>query len=98
MKKIIACILTAGLVLSLSTATAFAAGNGQRRGRSCVNRGSYCQYVDEDNDGICDRYHSHASGNYVDQDGDGICDYCGGTRTCPADGTGRQCQRGNRNR
>lgn len=97
MKKIITCILTAGLVLSLTTATAFAAGNGKGcNNTGCSNKGIYCQYIDTDNDGICDRY--HLCSRFVDENGDGICDNCNKTNNCTQNGTGKQRRQGCRNK
>lgn len=81
MKKILTGIATMALVVSVSSITAFAAGGG--RGRN---------FVDNDNDGVCDYYNN--SCQFVDDDGDGICDNCGlgthgmGARYVDADGDG----------
>lgn len=60
MKKIIAGILAAALVLSVGIVSAFAAGPDTGR-----------NFVDADNDGVCDLMRSNCA--YVDADGDGIC-------------------------
>ncbi|MDO4270389.1 MAG: hypothetical protein Q4C72_05600 [Eubacteriales bacterium] len=63
MKKMLTGFWAIALFLSITTTTAFAAGQGLRR-----------NYVDANGDGTCDR----ADGvcNFVDADGDGVCDYC----------------------
>lgn len=62
MKKQLAGILTAGLMLCLGATSAFAAGRG-------------CHFQDADHDGVCD--FANTACVYGDEDGDGICDYCG---------------------
>lgn len=64
MKKFLTSIVTMGLVLSVGSTTAFAAGSAWGR-----------NFVDTDNDGVCDYY--NASCQFVDNDGDGICDNFG---------------------
>ena len=90
MKKILAGMLTAALVLTAGTVGVFAA-ESQARGT----------YVDADGDGVCDNYGKYGCGarkgtgrgvNFVDADGDGICDnYASGVRGCR--GAGRGCRR-----
>ncbi len=63
MKKLLTGIAAFILVISICSTTVFAAGRG--RGRN---------YVDNDNDGVCDNYNT--SCQFVDLDGDGICDNC----------------------
>ena len=90
MKRVLTGALAAVLAVSLSAATAFAAG--PRCGRYyvdadgdgiCDNTGSRCVYVDANGDGICDNCgarHGHwagCGGAFVDADGDGVCDNCG---------------------
>lgn len=71
------------MVFSFETASVFAAGPGLGGGRN---------YVDADNNGICD--YADSGCVYVDADGDGICDTCGmaGAEYCvnyvDADGDG----------
>lgn len=62
MKKQLAAILAAGLILCFGATNAFAAGRG-------------CHYRDADHDGICDFAGTACA--YADEDGDGVCDYCG---------------------
>lgn len=67
MKKL---LLTTALVLGLGTTT-IAAYNHQQ----CYNNDANCyssNYVDIDNDGICDNYGTNK--NYIDTNNDGICD------------------------
>lgn len=72
MKKIVAGILVAMLVLCVGTTSAFAAGKGWGGGRGTGRVGAAGSgYVDADGDGICDNC---AGSGYVDADGDGICD------------------------
>lgn len=87
MKKVFLGVLTAALVLSLGTTSAFACyhgGCGSYAGSPCgVN------FVDADGDGICDNCSGAGCGvNYVDADGDGVCD------NYAAAGQGRGCGRG----
>lgn len=72
MKKFLAGIVIMGLVFSVGGTTVLAAGPG--RGRN---------FVDADNDGICDNADNTCV--YIDSDGDGICDICGvNNEICPA--------------
>lgn len=66
MKKALTGIAVMALVFSVSSTTAFAAGGGRGRGRN---------FVDNDNDGVCD-YHN-ASCQFIDNNGDGLCDNYG---------------------
>lgn len=81
MKKIMIGMAAMVLVVSVNSTTVFAAGGG--RGRN---------FVDNNNDGVCDYYNT--SCQFVDNDGDGICDNCGsngcgnGTGYVDADGDG----------
>lgn len=61
MKKLLTGIVTMGLMLSVECTTAFAAGAGCGR-----------NFIDADNNGVCDYYNT--SCQFVDADGDGICD------------------------
>lgn len=102
MKKVLAGILSAALVLSLGLTAAFAAGSECGRyfvdadgDGICDNAGSGCAYADADGDGICDICgvsHAQSGGGryFVDADGDGICDnyQSGQGRGC---GHGGQC-------
>lgn len=63
-RKVFLGALTTILVFSMETASVFAAGPGIGR-----------NYVDADNDGVCD--YANSSCVYVDADGDGLCDGCG---------------------
>ena len=65
MKKGLTGILTAAVILSISTTTVWAAGPG-----------TGCRFVDADRNGICD--YAGSGCYYADADGDGICDSCGG--------------------
>lgn len=64
MKKTLVGILTAAMVLSVGAIGVFAAGKGTGR-----------NFVDADDNGICDRAENVC--RYVDADNDGICDNCG---------------------
>lgn len=85
MKKLLAGIVTMGLVLSVGGTTAFAAGAAC--GRNFIDAGNkgvcgyyntFCQFVDADGDGICDNCGlGGCSIGYVDVDGDGVCDNYG---------------------
>lgn len=68
MKKIAAGIAAAALILTLSTASAFAAGRGYRG-----------NFLDENGDGICDNRgtalcEGRSGCSFTDENGDGICD------------------------
>ena len=85
MKKIIAGILAAALVLSVGIVSAFAAGPDTGR-----------NFVDADGDGVCDNCGTGmgrgAGGQglgFVDADGDGICDNYGTGAGRGAGGQGR---------
>ncbi len=74
-----------------------------------VRAGAQGNFVDDNNDGICDNYangtcpqdgtgygHHRGSGNFVDDNNDGVCDnYANGV--CPQDGTGYGHHRGSGN-
>lgn len=90
MKRMIFGILAALLVLSAVVPTAYAASRECRRNRdqtcaqdaACVQNEScagVCEFVDSDEDGICDRCENRCSGcgEMRDENGDGICDHCG---------------------
>ncbi|MEA4822805.1 MAG: hypothetical protein VB111_01660 [Clostridiaceae bacterium] len=80
MKKILTGILLAALIVSLGTTTAFA-----------VSQPGGQNFVDANNDGICDNCDS--TRHFIDANGDGICDNCeGGIR--PMDGTGKRAGNG----
>lgn len=98
MKKALAMVLTAALVISVCMTSAFAAGRGHGRyyvdadgDGYCDHSSARCAYVDADGDGVCDRCGLHYSatgcaGNFTDLNGDGICDNY--TGACLGDGTG----------
>lgn len=99
MKKVLAGIITAALVLTLASASALAAPHhawavericgGISLGRTCHGFGGW---VDTDGDGVCDNYDpSQCPGNgqgWVDTDGDGICDNYD-PDLCPGNGQGQ---------
>lgn len=84
MKKLLAGVLAAAIVLAAGTSavvarprggagnenTAYGCGHGGHGG-GC---GGY--YVDADNDGICDICTLKKGRHYIDNDGDGYCDNC----------------------
>lgn len=78
-KKILVCMLTGAFALTLGTSNAYAA-----RANNYVNKSSYRverpNYVDDNNDGICDNYVERP--NYVDNNNDGICDNIGTQSGC----------------
>ena len=102
MKKLLAGLMTAALVLTLSAPNALAAPRRHSRAAQCVASGIQagcirpaCAYVDADGDGVCDNYdpatcpgsgQSNGAG-FVDADGDGVCDNYDGT-ACPGSGQG----------
>ena len=69
MKKLVAGILAAAFVLSVSATSVFAMG------------GRGLGFVDEDGGGVCDYYGTGRGAGrglgFVDEDGDGVCDYYG---------------------
>lgn len=58
------------------------AGNACAYAQNCSSGASQINYVDEDNDGVCDNRQDNAQSavavtkgnNYVDEDNDGVCD------------------------
>ena len=72
-------MLTGAFALTLGTSNAYAA-----RANNYVNKSSYRverpNYVDNNNDGICDNYVERP--NYVDDNNDGICDNIGTQSGC----------------
>lgn len=112
MRKIIASILAA--VLIIGAAAMEVSANTANTSRVCpqngTGKGYHCgngNFVDENNDGICDNYANGVcpqkvtgkgcrcgNGNFVDENNDGICDNCAnGIR--PQNGTGKGNHRGN---
>ena len=103
-KKALVCIIVGILVLSLGTASAFAASEspGNQSPKNCDL--AYIPYfVDDNGDTIWDnrnedvtRFQDEAAGNddtaygicWTDQDGDGICDRFASGNACPQNGTG----------
>lgn len=65
-KKLLTGAAVMALVISVGSTTAFAAGGGRGRRRN---------FVDIDNDGVCDYYNTFCQ--FADSDGDGICDNYG---------------------
>lgn len=104
MKKLLAIIVTAIIILTAVAVPTFAYGRGQRanfvdadKNSICDNRSENCtsngsSYVDADKDCICDNKPASGKGNgvsYVDADKNGICD------NKSASGKGTHCQRSN---
>lgn len=65
MKDIVAGVVAAAMVLSTGAASICSAG-----------RESGLNFVDADQNGVCDNYGTYCGNgvNYVDEDGDGVCD------------------------
>lgn len=109
MKKTLAAILAAAVVMSAGTTSVFASHGKGCCGKNyavCDNRGKNCdRYVDKNKDGKCDNC-AVKRGKYVDKNKDGKCDVCGNTRknchfadanndgVCDNKGTG-SCGKGN---
>jgi hypothetical protein len=81
--KILGGLMVAALLTAVFVGAVFAQGpvedgDGVRdlSGGESGGRGSAYGFVDEDGDGINDRYTSDPE--FVDEDGDGLCDICGG--------------------
>lgn len=98
MKKQLAGILTAVLVVGFGATSAFAAGRGCHfqdadKDGVCDFASTACAYADEDGDGLCDYCGMNSSDenwhgvHFVDANNDGICDYYA-DGTCPHDGIG----------
>lgn len=89
--KILGGLVVAALLAAVVVGTALAQGpvedgDGVRDLDSDgFGRGNAYGFVDEDGDGVNDRYLS--APEFVDEDGDGICDVCGGV---PGEGTDQQ--------
>ena len=90
MKKLLAIILTALLLVSVAAVSASA--YGRRQIADC--RRNAAGFVDSDNDGICDNRPASGKGqyakstcgaNFTDSDNDGICD------NRPTSGKGKHC-------
>lgn len=124
MKKALISFLAAGIIISAGAGTVLAAGGNSspapaRSSRICnyvegtAASGTCTNYIDADNDGICDNYTDSGSRNgtciengtcirngicYNDSDNDGMCDNYT-DRDRPQNGTGNQCRnRHGRNR
>ena len=97
MKKVFAGILTAALVLSIGTTSAFMANSEPEETSSTnVDRAIACNYTDTDGDGICDNRDTTSGTNcngtgknFVDADGDGICDNRGTASGTNCNSTGK---------
>lgn len=95
MKRIVLSVLAAGMILSIGSVTAFAAGrhNGYTGG-FCRGSGVCQNHVDLDCDGFCDDCAYvcvEGCGSYADADGDGACDNrtagaCAGHHNCGGEG------------
>jgi hypothetical protein len=90
--KILGSLVTAALLATIFVGTALAQGpvedgDGVRdlTGGDLGGRGPAYGFVDEDEDGVNDRYVSDPE--FVDEDGDGVCDICG---KVPSEGTNQQ--------
>lgn len=73
MKKLLAIILSALILVSAAAVTVSAYGKHQNAGCKANGTG----FVDNDNNGICDNKDSspkNKGANYTDADNDGICD------------------------
>ncbi len=85
--------------ISVDYASAFSRNNAQAAEKSSTvtvisQANSRGNFVDDNNDGICDNYTGSGNGNFVDNDNDGICDnYADGA--CPQNGAGNGHHRGN---
>lgn len=101
MKKTVAGILAAAMVLAIGVAGVSAAGHGRGRNHAgrkfesvCTDMSNFCQYVDADADGVCDNYSEGTTSNnccekFSDKNDDGICDNCDRERTSK-NGCGRK--------
>jgi hypothetical protein len=107
--KVVGSLVGALLLATLVAGVAFAqgpAGDGDGvRDLVGQGRGHGYGFVDEDGDGVNDRYGSDCA--FVDEDGDGLCDLCGrlpgegkgqgeGYRRGDGSGSGNAYGRGNR--
>lgn len=73
MKKLVSGIIVSALVISTGTVGAFAAYHGRQNQTNKINKTT--NFVDTNNDGICDNQGAGGNGLYfVDANGDGICD------------------------
>ncbi len=101
MKKLTSLLLILVLVLSLCTVGAMAAGRGSRNDAenavngACVKADNCSNFVDSDNDSLCDNLGTRP--NFVDVDNDGVCDRMA-QNGCPRQGGhhdyGHGCRRG----
>ncbi len=90
-QKWLAAGLLAVLTLALTT-TALAHGGHHGRHSQTVCPVETCVFIDENGDGICDRFAPHR--RCVDADGDGVCDWrCKGYADVDGDGLCDQCGR-----
>ncbi|MFZ5916711.1 MAG: hypothetical protein ACOYZ7_07255 [Chloroflexota bacterium] len=80
--KIVGSVVTAALIVTVFAGIALAQGPGDDsdgvRDRVGLSLGHAWGFVDEDGDGINDRYTEDCDGSeFVDEDGDGVCDLHG---------------------
>lgn len=84
MKKTLAAILAAAMVLSAGTTVSASHGRGGcgKNNTVCDNSGRgtvSCKFVDKDKDGVCDTC-GIKKGRFVDKNKDGKCDDCKNTK------------------
>ena len=72
MKKILMTIAALILILSTGTVSAFAAGPNNTT--SLPFRGLYADFIDANDDGVCDNRYAGRGYGFTDADGDGVCD------------------------
>ncbi len=88
MIKAAAGILAAAMMLSVGTASAFAAGAGRGRTSDSADRRGICGYedgvcrhIDNNANGVCGGCSRNTDslkgcgGHFIDENGDGVCDY-----------------------
>ena len=79
--KVFSSMAVATLLVAALAGVALAQGPDEDGTRDLIGerRGPAWGFVDEDGDGINDRYNGDcACSTFVDEDGDGVCDLCGG--------------------
>lgn len=88
MRKLVSGIIVSALIISTGAVGVLAAYHGRQDQANKIHQTE--NFVDTNNDGICDNQSTGGHGSYFkDTNGDGICDHQT-NRVRPQDGTGRQ--------
>ncbi|MGI6007568.1 MAG: hypothetical protein ACOX8E_08785 [Ruminococcus sp.] len=68
MKKLLAGIITAAIIMTVGTSMVFAGGHRAARNYMNADAGGICRYVDADDDGICDNCDNYENYHHYNHD------------------------------